>query len=96
MLETQIKSEISAREYNPPIVVMKFGGSSVKDAEMITKVAEIVKSKLNQKPEFVTTIIHFIILVVVMTAFQVFTYLTISHLSAKLVWSYSCVIKLLP
>jgi aspartate kinase len=32
------------------MIVMKFGGSSVKDAEMFTKVAEIVTSKLDQKP----------------------------------------------
>jgi aspartate kinase len=32
------------------MIVMKFGGSSVKDAEMFLKVADIVKSKLSQKP----------------------------------------------
>ena len=32
------------------MVVMKFGGSSVGDAERIKNVCEIVKSKLNEKP----------------------------------------------
>jgi len=32
------------------MIIMKFGGSSVKDAEMFTKVSDIVKVQLNQKP----------------------------------------------
>lgn len=32
------------------MIVMKFGGSSVKDAEMFKKVADIVESRLDQKP----------------------------------------------
>ena len=32
------------------MIVMKFGGSSVKDAEMFTKVSEIVKARIDKKP----------------------------------------------
>ena len=32
------------------MIVMKFGGSSVKDAEKIKEVAEIVKARLDKKP----------------------------------------------
>src|SRR3989338_4143766 len=37
------------------MIVMKFGGTSVGDAKIIKEVAEIIKSKLSQKPVIVVS-----------------------------------------
>lgn len=40
------------------MIVMKFGGSSVKNAEMFTKVSEIVKNKLDKKPVVILSAVN--------------------------------------
>src|SRR5436190_20759638 len=45
-----LDSRISFRSNVPPMIVMKFGGSSVANAEKIRHVFEIVKGRLPKKP----------------------------------------------
>src|SRR5262249_7554138 len=39
----------------PPMIVMKFGGTSVQDAEAIDRVAAIVRERLHEKPVVVVS-----------------------------------------
>src|SRR5436190_23984308 len=45
-----LDSRISFRSNVPPMIVMKFGGSSVANAEKIRQVFEIVKGRLPRNP----------------------------------------------
>src|SRR5882672_762107 len=45
-----LDSRFSLRSNVPPMIVMKFGGSSVANAEKIRQVFEIVKGRLPRKP----------------------------------------------
>src|SRR5215470_1881517 len=52
---SQHRLSIASHEVSPPMIVMKFGGTSVQDANAIERAGTIVKGRLGQKPVVVVS-----------------------------------------